>query len=269
MKVVSFSHPDRTETVFHSDGRRIWLHRLFGLLCGNNGEDTGPLRTQGLVSLSTSLGRCEGGGLELADVQQGKDDLFITWQIAGGALRLESRWSSEMGLISRRDRLINSSKEPVTVNRLFARFPLSMASLEVYSQGSVWCHENQGRWFGLHTGRLVLSNQRGRTAVGGTPFACVRAAGSRTGLAFHLLPVGNWTIQVHAYAIQQSTPYALVELGQADEDFRLELRPGEVFEAPEILIQALPEGEPSLAAPGLHAYSHMRGGCPGRTPGKT
>lgn len=267
--IVSYSHPDHTETVFHSDGRRIWLRRLFGLLCGYNGEDTGPLRTQGLVSLSTSLGRLEGEALELAEVQPGEDDLFIAWQMAGNALRLESHWSFAMGVISRWDRLINTGGEPVTIYRMLARFPLSMASPEVYSQGSVWCRENQGHWTFLHTGRLVLSNQRGRTALGGTPFACLREAGSHQGLAFHLRPVGNWTIQVHAFAIQQSTPYALVELGQADDGLRLALGPGEVFQAPEILIQALPEGKPHLAAPGLHAYYHMRGGgAPGAPPGK-
>ncbi len=101
MQSFSFLHPDQSETQFQSDGQRIWLRRLFGLLCGKDGEDTGPLRTQGLASLSTGLGRFEGGALELAEVRQGKDDLFIAWQAAGGALRLESRWSFDYSVQKR------------------------------------------------------------------------------------------------------------------------------------------------------------------------
>lgn len=49
-------------------------------------------------------------------------------------------------------------------------------------------------------------------------------------------------------------PYAVVELGLADETLHRTLQPGEAMELPEILIQSLPQGQPHLAAPVLHRY---------------
>ncbi len=49
-------------------------------------------------------------------------------------------------------------------------------------------------------------------------------------------------------------PFAVVELGLADENLRRALAPGETLALPEILFQPLPDGEPHLAAPALHRY---------------
>ena len=48
-------------TCFGQAENKVWLERLFGLVCGFNGHDRGPQRARGLVSLSTSLG-CFGSG---------------------------------------------------------------------------------------------------------------------------------------------------------------------------------------------------------------
>jgi alpha-galactosidase len=97
----------------------------------------------------------------------------------------------------------------------------------------------------------------GRTTQGGTPYLCLREIGADRGIAFHVLPTGNWSIEVAAQPNASGldvNPFAVVNLGMADDDLRLELPPGETIECPEILIQSLPGGEPAEAAPRLHQW---------------
>jgi len=49
-------------------------------------------------------------------------------------------------------------------------------------------------------------------------------------------------------------PSAVVELGLADENLHLTLKPGESLELPEILCLPLPDGEVHSGAPLLHRY---------------
>jgi alpha-galactosidase len=131
----------------------------------------------------------------------------------------------------------------------------SPGQYELYSQDSRWCNENQGLWRPLNHGSIVLSNEGGRTCQGGTPYMVLREARGDAAVGFHVMPRGNWVIRASAHTIGGDTlPFAVVELGLADGDLRLRLAPGETFELPEVLIQALPAGEPHLAAPALHRY---------------
>jgi alpha-galactosidase len=69
-----------------------------------------------------------------------------------------------------------------------------------------------------------------------------------------VLPCGNWTIRVTPVNEGGELPYAVVELGLADENLHRTLQPGETLELPEILIQSMAQGQPHLAAPSLHRY---------------
>ena len=74
----------------------------------------------------------------------------------------------------------------------------------------------------------------------------------KPGSAFHCCRCGNWAIDVRTRSVVNSPAWVVLTLGTAEEDLRLELPPGGSFEMPEILIQALPQGQPHLAAPALH-----------------
>ena len=106
----------------------------------------------------------------------------------------------------------------------------------------------------LHAGSLQFGCVQGRTTQGGTPYLCLRKVGAGRGLAFHLLPCGNWSIAATARAVMDGYPFAVVDLGLADDELRLELPPGASVEGPEILIQSLPGGAPAAAAPRLHRW---------------
>ncbi|NQU42103.1 alpha-galactosidase, partial [bacterium] len=184
------------------------------------------------------------------------DSLTLGLQASSAGLAMESCWTADRstGVISRKDTLTNTGTGPITVLRCLARMALPPARYEIYSQQSRWCNENQGAWQTLHAGEIVLRCVPGRTTQGGTPYACIRDTDTRRGLAFHIVPKGNWVIRFSAQPSMDCLPFIVVELGLSDENLRIPLLPGESFELPELLFQEIPEGEPHLAAPALHEY---------------
>jgi len=245
-------------TTFEFDGAGpIWLRRLCGLPCGFGGRNEGPSRARGLTVLDTNIGRFEADGLTLAKKEFDGDSASFVWSAGDERIRLESIWTfcTQTGLWSRRDTIRNTGREKLTVSRCLARFPFAPGRYEIYSQSSRWCHENQGVWQELHHGGIDLRSEGGRSTQGGTPYVCLRQKDSGCGVAFHILPRGNWVIKVTACtAVGDSLPFAVVELGLSDESLNLKLPAGHSFELPEVLIQALPCGQPERAAPNLHRY---------------
>ncbi len=210
-----------------------------------------------MVVLDTSIGRFEADGLTLAQSEFDGDSASFVWSAGDDRIRLESTWvfCSQTGLWSRRDSIRNTGREGIAASRCLARFSFSPGRYEIYSQSSRWCNENQGLWQALRHGEFVLRCEGGRTTQGGTPYVCLRERDSGDGVAFHILPRGNWVIKIKTCtAGGDSLPFAVVELGLSDESLNLKLPAGRSFELPEILIQALPCGQSERAAPNLHRY---------------
>ena len=260
MQLIPYAGPINDATIFAEDGGRVWLRRLCGATCGNNGEDTGPAMTQGPAIVATDIGRFEGGDFKVTDSAFDAENARIVWSAAEGRLRLENIWSfcRETGVVSRKDRLLNAGNETATISQIQSRFAFPPGRYEVYAQQSRWCNENQGKWISLHAGSPRFGCVQGRTTQGGTPYLCLREIDADRGLAFHVLPCGNWSIEATARAVMDSHPFAVVNLGLADDGLRLKLAPGASLECPEILIQSLPGGEPALAAPRLHQWLRKR-----------
>ena len=244
-----------SETRFNARDGRLWLARLCGMPIGRDGEDTGPARTQGVALIQADGGRFEGGDLTLESMNEAVPALEGRWRVGSTALRLTTTWCVDAvtGVVSRKDLLVNPGDKPTRITRCLARMTLSSGNYECYTQTSRWCRENQGAWQPLLAG-LTLRHASGRTTEEGTPYLAIRADNAGHGLIFHVLPCGNWTIRVSSVNEGGGLPYAVVELGLADENLCRVLAPGESWALPEILIQALPDGEPNLGAPVLHRY---------------
>lgn len=242
-------------TVFCRATGRLWIERLCGLPMGREGVDNGPLPAQGVALLNLDGRRYEAEHLVLEQVKESPLTLSCRWRVGETAVRLTTTWTGdpETGVVSRRDTLTNAGARPVVVSRCLARMTLPPGRYECYTQASAWCRESQGAWNPLHTG-LRQSHLSGRTTEGGTPYLALRLAGATQGIAFHVLPRGNWTIRVSPVADGGGRPFAVVELGLADENLHRTLRPRETFELPEILCQPLPGGEAHMGAPVLHRY---------------
>ena len=255
---------DRHErlTSFVQSRDTLRLARLCGLECGRNGADLGPGRTRGLLALESDEGQFTGDDFRLLTCQAEADKLEVEAAAGTSGLLWKSGWSLQAGtgIWSRRDILVNRGEKTLHVTRALARFPFAPGQFEIYAQGSSWAHENQGAWIGLPTGELSLRSLAGRTNQGASPYLFLRPYGTSLGVAFHILPRGNWVIHVDRSetAGNPGAPFTVVELGLCDDQLRLELPPGKAFELPEILIQAVPSAEPELGAPALHRYALER-----------
>jgi alpha-galactosidase len=245
----------QTPTRWRYNGSHFWLASLCGMIVGMNGEDLGSVNTQGMSLVGIAGQRFEGKSLYLKAVEIDDHTVISRWQIGNRALFLTNVWRvcEETGIVSRRDTLVNKEDAPVIVTRCMARVALPPGRYECYTQESRWCHENQGAWQLLRTG-VYLQHAWGRTTEGSTPYLALRLVGAERGLAFHVLPCGNWTIRVATVTQGGDLPYAVVELGLSDENLHYELQPGQELTLPELLFQPLPDGLPHLGAPDLHRY---------------
>ncbi len=252
---------EKTQFLRH-DGH-IWLACLCGMPVGKQGEETGPERTRGMALIQADGRRYEGAALKLEKIEEQSHAGLFRWRVGYTSLLLTTAWQESplTGIVSRRDTLTNDGLSPVVLSRCLARVAFPPGRYECYTQTSRWCHENQGAWQPLHAG-ITLRHAWGRTTEESTPYLALRRIGAEQGVAFHVLPQGNWTIRVTPVAEGGEWAYAVVELGLADENLHHALAPGESFVLPEILIQPLPHGEPHLGAPVLHRYlldSHYTG----------
>ncbi len=244
-------------TAFTAANGEINLNSLFGAPCGIDGDNSGHMHAKELACVSTDKAKSDMGGFALEDCVFDSEGFFAVWRLNGTGLKLSSQWAfcPVTGVWSRRDRLVNTGDETVAVARCLARFVFSPGSYDIYSQSSSWCKENYGFWQPLHHGSLVFGCEGGRTTQGSAPYLCIKENSRRTGVAFHVIPEGNWVIKVIARTGPgYSLPFAVVELGLSDENLCLEVKPGETVELPEILIQELVNGDLAASAAGLHRY---------------
>ena len=252
---------NRAEIVFAADKGRIRPARLWRMLCLSGESSLMPAkRCDGPAIISSSRGRCEADDFRLIGSKFTVDQAEIEWEAAHAGLCLVCRWSydPETEVLSRRDRLLNVGKEPITIFRCLPRFAFPPNNYEVYFQQSRWSNENQGEWLKLHAGSITLSSEWGRSTEGSTPYLCLREQNGQSGLVFHVIPQGNWIIRVTASIHSNLLPIAVIEPGLSDEDLRLALPPGKDIALPEIIIQPLPAGMPEEAAPRLHCYLNKR-----------
>lgn len=240
-----------------NESQNTWLKSICGLECGLNGQVTFKNNVDGMFVLSTRDGGFEGESLKEVKADFNEDMAEFSWIAEDQTVRIDSEWCfcRQTGVISRKDTLTNVSKNDVIITRCLARFGFSPGKYEFYSQNSHWCNENQGVWQPLSHGTVILGCEGGRTTQGGTPYLGLRTEGNTTAVIFHLLPCGNWVIKIKAITVGgDSLPYAVVELGLADENLQFHLASGESFQLPEILIQRASQGQPHLASADLHRY---------------
>jgi alpha-galactosidase len=235
----------------------IQNNRLADLFNGFTAFDGGLAWINGLFLIDTTQKRYEADDwiLEHHDSSEKKSKLqFVS---ADKALQIESSWGydPEKAIWSRKDCLRNIGSEAVVVSKAFSRFSFSPGHYEIYSQESRWCNENQGLWQSIDHGITVLRCEQGRTCQGGTPYLFLRNNETNKGLAFHLLPLGNWEIRVAACPSGNDVlPAIKIELGICSEDLKMSVSPGQEIELSEIIIQSSDSGDPAEVSANLHRY---------------
>lgn len=241
----------------HAQSGSLYLSRLWGMLCGTEGEPGGHPSTQGLLALE--IGGKPVPVAEFAHDASDRDDsgLTLTLVLRSPQLRIVSRWSvhAETGVLCRRDTVCNTGSEPVRITSVAACFAFTPGRYTALFQDSQWGNENVLCRRELAAETLELTCRGGRTNEGCAPYLFLREEESALAVAFHLVPQGDWRIRIRpSTTVGQLVPQRVVELGPAAEGFCYELAPGESWQLPEILIQSIPDGRPESGAPRLHRY---------------
>lgn len=227
------------------------------LTAGEFAHLQGASLPRGAVRLDTSIGSYDSESMTLLDSKVGPDAADIVWCTPDKLLRIESHWrvDKDTGVWLRRDTLHNDSAKAITIQRILARFLLQPGRYDVYAQSSAWCRENQGAWQPLQAGGRVLRCEGGQTCRGASPFLCLREIEHGAGMAFHVLPRGNWVMRAETHTARQTPlPFVVVELGMDDDHLRLRVPARRAVELPDILFYDLPAGDVLASAPSLHRY---------------
>lgn len=251
----NYSHADTAVTTFVTEDGTAYIKQLLGLntlvrWCG------GGSSLEGLLSLNTSLGNVRWQDFKLVKSDFGSDSVSMDYQIYSGKLLYRCQWNlcSITGIWSRRDTLINLSDADISIFRCLSKFVFSPGYYEVYSQSGNRKLESQGLWQQLHHGGRVFGSEGGFTCLGSTPFLGLREVGKRRGIAFHIIPQGNWRIYANTMASASKAAFTVIEAGLSDENLNMKLPTGGSMDLPEILIHSLPDGEIHLGMPALHKY---------------
>jgi len=185
------------------------------------------------------------------------DRLDLCWS-AGNGLLWRSSWQiqPDAGIWSRCDSLENATDSPIEIRCCLARIPFAPGQYEIYTQSSNWARENQGHWNEFFGSRLSLRSHSGRTTQIANPYLFIHETGAEHGIAFHILPRGNWCIHVDRTRTTRDelSPFNVIELGLSDNTLQMKLAPGNKLELPEILIQAVQSNQPEVGSAILHRY---------------
>ena len=195
-------------------------------------------------------------------IAQNDDTVTVSFQSdCGVSCELKYTLDGNAGIISQSLSVENDSADALDVRRLQTRFAFASGEYERYLQTSNWCYEGDGGWERLHPGGLHLCSEGGRTTQGNTPFLALRQIEAGRGIAFHILPMGDWEICVRSSSVgigPQGDSIVSLSLGHVSERVSIKVETGQRLELPQVLIQSLPYGMLHLAAPRLHHYLNKR-----------
>ena len=254
---IVFQTNDHALTVFLRTEAGICLDQIHGMSCGFDITDIGPAITRGLCVFDTADQRHEGTDFHLIESYMEGDRLEIRWEVGNGLI-WQSSWQvqQETGIWNRCDELENTTNSPIEIRRILARIPFGPGQYEIYTQSSNWARENQGHWNEIFGGRLSLRSHSGRTTQIANPYLFIRETGAEHGIAFHILPRGNWSLHVDCTSTTRDefSPFTVIELGLSDDTLRVQLAANAKLALPQILIQNIPSPQPEANCAVLHRY---------------
>lgn len=245
--------PLGTGMVYDEDLQRLTMTELCGMSCGHNGLED-DYSCSGLAVVCVDGQRLEGAKLRYEITSVTEMELDFSLADAAGTIRMETSWKfePEFALISCRSVLVNTSGRQIVIRRALPRWVFTPGDYTIIHQMNRWGAENQEQQHLLRGADLILHARAARSTVGTTPFCVLHDNETGKAAAFHVLPKGNWVLQVHSDILSNEFPTPVIEAGLADTDLFLSLGPGEKIELPEVLVQEVPPDGQSGAL--LHRY---------------
>lgn len=206
----------------------------------------------GIFRLHDDSGLYDGNGLALKSFQS-DDTEHVTVVLESPVTRLTCSFEYKDGIWSRKDYIKNLQDKVGTIRSCLSRFTVLGEAFRLYSQEGAWCMENQGKWMDLTGGSINITNMGVRTTESAFPFACIQDTDQGNGLAFHLLPIGQWVMKFNKF-YTGSLPVIAIELGISDNGLALKLEPGEEIALPEVLFYSVQPGDNSLGSDKIHRF---------------
>ena len=206
----------------------------------------------GLFRLHDDSGMYDGNGMELKSFES-PDPEHVTLVLESPATRLTCSFLYRDGVWCRRDFIKNLQPHTGTIRSCLSRFNLLGDAYQLYTQEGAWCTENQGKWLDFTGGSIQITNMGLRTTECAFPFVCLKDVDQGRGLAFHLVPIGQWVMKFNKYYMG-SLPVISAEMGLSDQGMELKLEPGEEINLPEILFYSVEAGDNGLGSYKIHRY---------------
>lgn len=251
----TYNLPSGTKFVFDDETKLLTLLSLGGMICGHNGMED-DFSCSGLAVIGVDNMRLEGAKL-VYTVNKAEDNEFsFSAADKNNSVKMDFVWKfeTEYNLISCNYTLTNTSEKDVVIRRALPRMVFAPGEYEVLWQMNRWGAENQLQCTKLRGEDIILHARAARSTVGSTPFCVLKDTENSAALAFHVMPHGNWTIQVHSDILSNEAPIPVVEAGLSDTDLFMTLKAGESIALPEIIIQTLGNADICTSGACLHRY---------------
>lgn len=163
--------------------------------------------------------------------------------------------TDELGVVTRRDSITNTSDKNITVDCFKSRFVFEDGEYQVYTQFNNWQTESAGEWQKLVTS-ITAGCESTRTCQDATPFMVLWNEQESRGVAFHLMPDCMWDMKAARCRSDCKYSKIVVDIGASDKNYHITLAPGESVSAPEIICYEI-RNKLDMDAYKLHNYMHV------------
>ncbi len=247
--------PLGTEFVYDKAGKKLFPSALFGMCCSANGAPADDAAF-GMAVICAGAKRLEGWRLEYEILLNERQKFVYAATDRDKIINFTGTWQffEEYSLVSCSSTVTNTSNNPVTIRRALPRWCFAPGKYEVYFHHSRWGAENQLQRVKLCGNDIHLHGQPARSSIGNTPFCILKDTVNNTAAVFHVVPQGNWAININSFRLDNQLPMPVIEAGLSDTDLFFTLQPGESVELPEVLLQQSPAGDICAPAASLHRY---------------
>ena len=241
--------------IYDDEAELLTLTDFGGMTCGHNKLED-DFSCSGLFHAAVDSYRFEGTKWKYSLVNVSEDEFRFRINDRKGLVEVDAVWQirKEYNLVSCRYTLKNVSDREITVRRALPRFVFAPGDYEVYHQLNRWGAENQLQCVKLAGADIYLHGRPARSTVGSAPFAMLKDRENSTAAAFHVLPKGNWQIQLRSDILSNESPIPVVEAGLADTDLYMKLASEESIELPEIIVQSVSHGDLKISGADIQRY---------------
>lgn len=241
--------------IYNDETELLTLTNFGGMTCGHNKVED-DFSCSGLFHAAIDNYRFEGAKFKYCVTEADENNFHFTISDRKGLIRINAVWKIEekYNLVSCKYTLTNISGREITVRRAMPRFVFAPGDYKVYHHLNRWGAENQLQCHTLAGADIYLHARPARSTVGTSPFVMLQDTENSFAAALHVLPEGNWQIQVRSDILSNESPTPVLEAGLSDTDLQMKLEANSSIELPEIILQTSENGDLKISGALLQRY---------------